>query len=339
MLRVESGSCTRYYSKLSGCKKCEEVCPTKAIESFEGGLKAFNEKCIDCGACIGVCPTEALRLDNLDLPTFFFEFIKSDEVAISCKKNFVCLAGLNVEYLIALKLVKEFVLDIGHCEECEIKEQCFPIIERNFNEANYVLSALGKKEITAEKLKLVKDENVSRREFFNIFKGLTTKKEEHNPIAKMKEKSLPDKRKVLLTVLNKVEKPQEYKLLENEHLTFISDKEIDHTCDNCSLCYRICPTQALSTTSRGDKILFEPILCLRCELCHDVCEKDSIHLTPYFDTKEFFEPSQKVLAQFQLVRCEECGNLFTYLGDQDEELLCPRCRIEEEEAKKLWGLG
>jgi len=335
MVRVEN--CTRHLSKLSECKRCQEACPQEAIHLSPGEIKI--DPCIDCGACVGVCPVEALSLSNLDIPTFFFEFLKSEEERISCKKNFVCLAGLNVEYLVGLGLLKKVVLDIGHCEECEIREPCFKVIENSVNEANYLLSTLGGNQIEAKKLKLTRDEGVSRREFFNLFKTKPLPKvQEPLNIQKIRNKELPSKRRVFLTILNKIEKPQEYKLLESEHLSFISDKEIDQSCDNCSLCYRVCPTQALSTTSKGDKILFEPILCLKCHLCHDVCEKESIHITPYFDTKEFFEPSRKILASFEMVRCEECGSYYTYLGDQDEEFLCPRCRKEDEAAKELWGL-
>ena len=352
---LNPASCVRYYSKFSECKKCEEICPVECIETKEASLSIFQDKCISCGACIGVCPTEALSFDNFNIVNFFFDFLKSEESVISCKTNFVCLAGLNVEYLISLGLVKDITLDIGHCEECELKEKCFDKIIQNIDEANYVLSTISDKSIKKEKLALVKDEqSTNRREFFNIFtlkgalKAVKDVEDEvkalENPqvelpthlINAIKNKDIPDKRKVLFTILKKINKPSEYKYLENEHLNFISEKEIDYTCDNCSICYRICPTGALSSNSKNSKIFFDSMLCIRCHLCHDVCEKDSIKIAKYFDTKEFFEPEIKVLAEFSVVRCEECGAYYTYLGE--EELLCPRCRIEEEEAKSLWGI-
>ncbi len=350
MLKLEASKCVRYYSKLSSCNRCEAICPTEAIKSQEGGVAIVQDGCIECGGCVGVCPTEALSLSSLSVVEFVFELLKSEEQEISCKSNFVCLAALNVEYLIALGLVKEVVLDIGHCQECEIKESCYPQIEHNIAEANYILSTIGGKEIKAKPLG--KEATANRRDFFNLFtlKGALKAKEEliealqdpsialtTSEAQAIRNKSIPDKRKLLFMLLKRLPKPAEYKYLENEHLTFTSAKEIDHTCDNCSLCYRICPTEALSSTKKGDKIVFDEMLCVRCHLCHDVCEKKSIHLAQFFDTKEFFEPEQKVLASFSLVRCEECGAYFTYLGE--DELLCPRCRIEEEEAKRLWGIG
>ncbi|WP_187647115.1 4Fe-4S binding protein [Nitrosophilus labii] len=353
-IKVDPSSCVRYYSKFSECKFCEYICPENAIITKESALEIYQDKCISCGACVGVCPVEALKLTNLSMPEFFFDFLKSDETVISCKTNFVCLSALNVEYLISLALIKEFVLDLGHCEECEIKERCFPKILENIDEANYVLSTISDKEIKAQNLCKIVDKETDRREFFNIFtlKGVVGAVKEvedevkalENPkvelpthqIKAIREKNIPDKRKVLFTVLKKIETPKNYKYLENEYLTFISDKTIDDTCDNCSICYRICPTAALNTDSRFSKIYFDPMLCVKCHLCHDVCEKKSIKLSSYFDTEEFFESKQKTLKSFNIVRCDDCGNFFTYLGG---EKLCQRCKIEEQEAKDLWGIS
>jgi hypothetical protein len=67
-------------------------------------------------------------------------------------------------------------------------------------------------------------------------------------------------------------------------------------------------------------------------LCHDACEPDSIHIQSGFENKEFFEPVQRTLASFNIKRCNECGNNFTYTGG---EQACPRCMVEEEEAMFL----
>ncbi|WP_281951201.1 4Fe-4S dicluster domain-containing protein [Nitrosophilus kaiyonis] len=353
-IKLNPSSCVRYYSKFSECKACEEICPKDAIKTEESSLNIYQDECISCGACIGVCPTEALNLSGLNMTNFFFDFLKSEEETISCKTNFVCLAGLNVEYLVSLGLLKEVVLDIGHCENCEIKDSCYNKILQNIEEANYILSTISDKKIKKEKLSLTKEEIENRREFFNIFtlKGVANTIKEvnediealDNPKVKLpthlikaiKEKNIPDKRKIFFTVLKKIEKPKEYKYLENEYLTFISQKEIDSSCDNCSICYRICPTGALSSDKKGSKIFFDSLLCVRCHLCHDVCEKNSIKLSQYFDTKEFFEPEEKILAKFNIVKCEDCGMPFSYFGG---EKLCQRCKIEEEEAKDLWGIS
>ena len=352
MLKIQAGSCVRYYAKHSSCTKCETICPTDAIKTAQGSIAIIQQECIDCGACVGVCPTEALSLREFDVNSFFFDFLKSDENIISCKTNFVCLAALSVDHLIALGLLKETILDIGHCKECDIAHTCYTQIEKNIDEANYILEAIEQNPIIAKELAQVANKS-DRRKFFSLFtlKGALQTKQNFDEnlasledpnisldtqdIGKIRQKSIPNRRKLLYTILQKINKPSAYKYLENKYLSFTSDKTIDKSCDNCSLCYRICPTEALSSDAKGSKILFDPFLCVRCHLCHDVCEKDSIKLAQFYDTKEFFEPSVKILAKFTIAYCEDCGIAFSYFGG---EKLCPRCKIEDEEARRLWGI-
>jgi len=341
VIELAAHRCVRYRSTEATCDACAHVCPTKAITPLPTALSIDEAACIDCGACMGVCPTEALSLPHLLPIDFAFSFLQSDEEIISCKKNFACLAGLGSEYLVALGLGKKVVLDVGHCGECEIKEPCFGAIEEQVARANYVLEAIDRDPIEAKPLAV--EPASERREFFStLAKGAARLKrefgmeEEGVDTQKIRQKELPPKRKLLRALLAQTEPPAAYRYLENEHLDFISDKEIDQRCDNCSICYRLCPTGALFGSERGDRILFRAIDCVRCGLCHDVCAPKSIGFSDYFDTKELFEPEVKELARFNLVRCEDCGAWYTYLGE--DEMLCPRCRAEESDAKELWGL-
>jgi len=116
---------------------------------------------------------------------------------------------------------------------------------------------------------------------------------------------------------------------------FISQKVIDKdTCTNCQMCYRICPTGALSSNAHGAFIAFDALACIKCKSCHDVCEPDSITLKPVFNIEQLFKPKQELLVKFSIKRCDECGMPFAYRGG---EIMCDRCRVEEEEAHELWG--
>ena len=354
---LDQSSCVRYYAKDSSCTLCENICPSDAIKVQELNLSLYQDKCISCGACVGVCPSEALRLPELNVSNFFFEFLKSDESAISCKTNFVCLAGLNIEYLVSLGIMKDITLDLGHCESCDIAQTCLPQIEKNINEANIILNSIEANSIKGEYLSLTKeidhDTESNRRDFFNIFKLKNiakakqdieksveaieepTKKISTSVAQGIREKKIPAKRKLLWTLLKRKPKPSKYIELYDNEINFTSTKVIDDSCDNCSMCYRLCPTSALGTDKKFSKITFDDMMCIKCKLCHDVCQTNSIQLAK-FNTKEFFEPEEKLLIKFEVVRCNECGNLFTYEGG---EKICKRCKIEEEEAKSLWGIN
>ncbi len=143
---------------------------------------------------------------------------------------------------------------------------------------------------------------------------------------------MPDKRKILFTTLKRAGVPDAFEVLPEEEVSFASQKFVDESCTNCQICYRICPTGALSSDSKFSLIHFDAMLCVKCRLCHDVCEPDAIKLQSGFEIKEFFEPTQRTLATFNIKRCNECGNNFTYTGG---EQTCPRCAVEEEEAMFL----
>ena len=98
------------------------------------------------------------------------------------------------------------------------------------------------------------------------------------------------------------------------------------------MCYRLCPSGALSSDGRFSLINFDAVLCLKCGLCHDVCEIDAIQMQPYFDLAELTDPRQKKLIGFDIRRCNECGNSFTYKGG---EMICSRCGNEEDEVLAL----
>lgn len=342
-MQLLASECLLYSSKFSNCSNCADICPMQSIQ-IEHSKLAINSECVECGACAGVCPTEALAFDNFSVTQFFFDFLKSDESVVSCKSNFVCLSALGVEYLIALALGKEeTTLDLGHCKECALGEKLFERISLNIDEANYVLGNIGQKSIQYAYLAQSKESN--RRDFLNKFTlkeavKLSQKLEEGvlielEDFLQKRQKSVPNRRKLLFTLLNRTPKPAHYVLLDSKHINFISSKYIDEQCDNCSMCYRICPSGALSSSKRFDKIYLDEMLCLKCHLCHDVCHSDAMSLAYAFDTKEFFDSTQKELKAFEVIKCNECGNHFTYFGG---ERVCTRCSLEEAEAKDLWGI-
>ena len=352
-LKIDLGNCVKVFAKNSTCTKCEEICPHNAISYLEN-IPNVNDQCIDCGGCIGVCPTEAISLKTFDTLEFIFSFLENNESLISCKKNIPCLATLSVENLISLALLsKETILDLGHCATCPITDPLLNQINTNILEANSFLKEIqSDKQIISKDVHYeepIKEDEPDRREFLKRFsvKGAIKSKVEFEQIiedsqqelsqedtANIRKKIIPNKRKLLFMALKRVNKPNVYHSFMHEELSFISQKNINDDCDNCSMCYRICPTGALQSNKRQTKIDFDPLMCVKCSLCHDVCAPNAITLIPY-NTKELFEPKITELINFKVIRCEECANFFTYFGG---EKLCQRCKIEEEEAKSLWGI-
>jgi len=356
-LHLEVSSCVRATSKFSDCTKCIDACP-ESIQLVDNLPSFANNTGVEAAACVGVCPTEAFSLSDFSTTEFFFSFLGSKVRLISPKLNVPCLSVLSIEHLISLALVSEddITLDLSSYDsESILYEQ----IEARIEEANFVLSSFSEKKlvtnvdapIATEKPENINEEEVaSRRSFLGnaSLKGIVKHKMSFdeaveadelktfaldvNIIAKIKEKHLPDKRKILFTTLKQAGVPDAFEVLSEEDISFTSQKFVDDTCTNCQICYRICPTGALSSDGKFSLINFDAMLCVKCHLCHDVCEPNSIQLQPGFEIKEFFEPAQRTLARFDIRRCEECGNNFTYQGGEQE---CPRCKVEEEEAMFL----
>ena len=363
MIQLKASHCVRSLSKESECNKCELICPTSAIIVGENPLPAINfSMCVGCGACDGVCPSEALFLDDFSQTDFFFKFMEDDDNLISCRKNVPCIAALNIENVISMTILKKEVLfDMGYCDTCDIAHKCKPQIEKIYEEASYMLKAMMSdavirlQNVKYEEKKELKENN--RREFFskaNIKAIAKTKMEfekeiqkatdelvEHtlqkSDIALLKQKRITQRRKILFMALKRVNKPSFYHVIEADEITFTSMKLLDSTtCTACQMCYRVCPSGALTSDIKNSKIDFDPLLCIKCHICHDVCGSDAITFSPSYNMKEFFEPEVHNLIKFKVRRCNECNVIFS---TNSSEKLCYRCKAEEDEARELWGIG
>ena len=352
-LHLDVTRCVRATSKFSECTKCVEA--TGGLVQIEEQLPTFAKGTgVEAAACLGSCPTEAFSLSDFSVTEFFFTFLDSKVRLISRKLNVPCLSVLSVEHLVSLALGTDetITLDLNDYEK---GSHLFNLIASRIEEANFVLSSFSDKQLAVnieesliEEDEQEEEEVSDRRSFLRntaSIKGVVKHKQEfENAVEaeelhhfeidasmtqKIKDKHLPDKRKILFTMLKHAGKPEAYEVLAEEDISFVSQKFVDESCTNCQICYRICPTGALSSNGKFSLIHFDAMLCVKCHLCHDVCEPDSIQLQPGFEIKEFFEPTQRTLATFNIKRCNECGNPFTYLGG---EQTCPRCMVEEEEA-------
>ena len=352
-LKFDISSCIRATSKFSECSKCLDICPTSTIV-FANNIPAFTPAdCTNCGGCVGVCPTDAFSLSDFSPIDFFFNFLESDSDELSCGVDIPCLSVFGVDELISFALASDKPLKLNgkscNCGGDKLRDK----IEENIEEANYILSSFSSKQLINQEAEVIEVEKeakeLDRRSLFSLKNVVKTKKTfeeniesdtlkefevDNETIAKIKDKNIPDSRKLIYSLFKRVDKPQKYEVLSSDDVSFISQKIVDDSCTNCQMCYRICPSEALSSDAKFSVINFEAMLCLKCNLCHDVCEPNSIKITEGFEVKEFFEPSKKTLIKFDVKRCDICGNHFTYNGG---EVMCQRCKIEESEALALHG--
>lgn len=363
LLDFSPGRCVRALSVNSLCSTCSDCCPSAAI-TLSGRLPSINQAlCVGCGGCVASCPTEALKLDNFDGTEFFFAFAGEEESLLSCQKNVPCLAALSPEQLIALcGLKKGLVLDTGHCAGCEIGPRVLESLQATIKNVDYLLEATESpyrvecKEVAYSDPQEPERDTKDRRDFFKTFqlRGIAKARNDFEKeivrttdafidyeidsshTQNLRMKKITDRRKLFYTAMKRLEKPAVYHVVDANSITFTSQKLLDESkCTACEMCYRVCPTGALSSDSRNSKIDFDPFLCVKCHLCHDVCEPDAITLSTSYNLREWYEPAIQNLVTFAVRRCDECGGIFSAVTG---EKICRRCRLEEEEARELWGI-
>jgi len=362
LIKLDASRCVRSLAKESECNRCEVICPTDAIVVGSNPLPAINfSACVGCGACDGICPSEALSLEGFKSTDFFFEFLEDKENIISCRKNVPCIAALSIENIISLSVLKkEIVFDMGYFDECDIAFTCKTQIVKNHEEASYLLEAMENDSVLKLEDVRYKDKTEEksgdRRDFLRSLNLNTVAKTKHDfeqeikkatdelvehtlaktDIALLRKKRITERRKLFFTAIKRVEKPSQFHIVDATEVSFTSQKLMNQEdCTACQMCYRVCPSGALTSDVKNSKIDFDPFLCIKCNVCHDVCEPDAIRLSTSYNIKEFFDPQVQNLISFNVTRCDECNVIFS---TNNSDTLCYRCKAEEEEARELWGI-
>ncbi len=309
-LSVAFESCIRPLSTSANCEKCKSACGEDAVAIDNGFVRIDAKKCTECAACVAVCPTGAITISEISFAALsadelFLAALSEGDLAIDAKSDISERVNEANGLLNAFGINSKITINPA-------KEQPTTIVEDGSKRALFRLFTKDGIKDASEKLKSA-DELTGEMDF-----------------DKLRSKKLPLKRALFLDALEKLEIRDKNAAMS---LSFASDKHIDATCNNCSLCYNLCPSGALSTTQMKNAVLFSAHLCLRCGLCESVCEPKAISSLPFFVLEDFLTRQKKVLIKFKSKLCTSCGAVFS--GDDDE---CPRCRAESEDAMELLGL-
>lgn len=83
-----------FKEKCTGCGRCVEVCPQKAIQIKEAKSKTDRNKCKSCGRCVQICPSDARSLIGQEMSAEeVFKKVKGDELFYRRSKGGMTLTG------------------------------------------------------------------------------------------------------------------------------------------------------------------------------------------------------------------------------------------------------
>jgi pyruvate formate lyase activating enzyme len=83
-----------FQEKCTGCGRCVEICPERAIQINNSQSIIDRNKCKGCGQCVQACPGEARSLMGKEMPVQdVFQNVKGDEVFYKRSNGGVTLTG------------------------------------------------------------------------------------------------------------------------------------------------------------------------------------------------------------------------------------------------------
>jgi Pyruvate/2-oxoacid:ferredoxin oxidoreductase delta subunit len=136
------------------------------------------------------------------------------------------------------------------------------------------------------------------------------------------EHRVPDKRRMLLSVLQRLGKPRVERIsgacLPAAHVS------LDDHCLLCDCCSQLCPTGALRSTTAGGTKAIEFFLsrCTGCQVCQLACLDGALDLHGTIGVVELLEDRGETLISYPAHRCESCGETF---GAREPGRYCHYC--------------
>jgi ferredoxin len=327
--------CAHSRSRITGCTRCLDLCPTGAIAPAGNHVAVDAEVCAGCGSCAAACPTGAaayalpdaeslLRRLRTLLLTYreaggrdaivLFHDLAHGEPLIDALARFG--AGLPANVLpVAVNEITQLGIEAWTAPvawgACAVRalgsakpKHDIAGLARNITIANLLTRSLG---YGPEVCGLIEadDPDILAETLDLMAPDLTPR----NPATFL---PLGKKRSLLTSTMIELHRaaPMPVERVALPAAAPFGGLKIDvDGCTLCLSCVTACPTGALSDSEQQPALYFSESACVQCGLCAATCPEKVISLAPQMDFEAWSAP-RRVVKQEEPFRCIRCDKPF-----------------------------
>ncbi|WP_166015822.1 4Fe-4S binding protein [Chelativorans multitrophicus] len=327
--------CAHSRSRITGCTRCLDLCPTGAITPAGNHVAIDAEICAGCGNCAAVCPTGAAAYAIPDAetllqrlrtvlvtyreaggsePIVLFHDAAHGEPLIDALARFG--PGLPANVLpVAVNEITQLGVEawtapvawgaVAVRALCSAKPKHeLTGVERNVSIANLLGQSLG---YGADVCGVIEadDPDILRSALDGVKPGATTRK----PASFL---PLGTKRSLLRSTMVELHRaaPAPVDCVAMPAAAPFGGIEVDvEGCTLCLSCVSACPTGALSDSEDRPALYFSESACVQCGLCAATCPEQVITLVPQVDFQAWNAPRRAVKEE-EPYNCIACGKAF-----------------------------
>ena len=330
----DAGICAHSRSRITGCSKCLDICPTGAIVPNGDTVKFDPYICAGCGLCAVVCPTGAAKYslpagDGVSerLRALIGTYTKAggakpvllihdatfgrDVIALSARHGRglpgnVLPFAVNQVTQIGLESIT-LALALGCSEVCYLlppkKREDRDALLETFAIADAVTEGLG---YGAGRVRLLEPDDPDQLDAALYGSGIP------DAIPAGDVAGVGRKRSVLRLSLDALHRKAPNKVDEIALPAGAPFGRVKVDVDGCTLCLSCvgaCPTGALKDNENLPQLNFAEDACVQCGLCKNTCPENVITLEPRLSFREEAR-SPQVIKEEQPFLCIRCGKPF-----------------------------
>ncbi|MEI8144595.1 MAG: 4Fe-4S binding protein [Alphaproteobacteria bacterium] len=327
--------CAHSRSKITGCTRCLDLCPTGAISPAGDTVAIDAAICAGCGACAAACPTGAaayalppadaiMRRLRTMLLTYNAAGGARGVILVHDSDHGAALIDASARFG---KGLPAHVMPLAVNEVSQIGPEFLAAalsygasgvrlltrakpkhdlsgLQRIVETANAMATALGYGE---ELVRLVETDDPDALE-----SALTDPIVATAPNVAASFIPIGAKRGVLEQSFRELHRaaPTPVDVVALAAGAPFGTVNVDAAaCTLCLACVSACPTAALTDNPDQPMLRFTESLCVQCGLCDATCPEDAISLTPQVDFKAWAEP-RRIIRQEAPHACTSCGKEF-----------------------------